>query len=223
MKQTLFAVLIASSTLGSAASAQSAQSADSLEVRASASTDARLAVAYRHRFDSGVQLGVGVEGGYSWNAYVSGYVAGEQGIGVLYAESRFPVLTRERLRFQLLVNSGVRRIFGDDGQPTGSTGSWAIEARLGLMGHARVGDGALHLGVIVPFSIEVAPETIIDVQGALLSLGLGWPLSERVWIGGEVEAGGVFGADGNAQKFILRGSLNLRFLFGSTTESWWAF
>lgn len=218
MKHALLAALVASALSSPAA----AQSGDSLEVRASASTDARLALSYRHRFEGGVQLGAGVEGGYSWNSYVAGYVAGEQGVGTLYLESRFPVLTRDRLRFQILLNSGVRRIFGDEGQPSGSSGSWAIEARLGLLGHARVGQGALHLGVIVPFSMEVAPETINDVQGALISAGFGWPLSERLWLRGEVEGGGVFGADGDAQKFIVRGSLSLRFLFGSTTETWWA-
>lgn len=218
MKHALFAALI----VGALSSTANAQSADSLEVRASASTDARLALSYRHRFESGVQLGAGVDGGYSWSSYVAGYDAGSQGVGVLYIESRFPVLTRSRLRFQLLLNSGVRRIFGDDGQPTGSTGSWAIEARLGLLGHARVGRGALHLGVVVPFSMEIAPEVINDVQGALITAGVGWPLSERIWLRGEIEAGGVFGSDGDAQKFQVRGSLGLRFLFGSTTEAWWA-
>lgn len=208
--------------LGVTIHSASAQSAESLEVRTSASTDVRLAVSYRHRFESDVQLGVGVEGGYSWNTYVAGYAVGERAVGVLNVESRFPLLSRERLRFQLLVNTGVRRIFADGGQPASSTGSWAIEARLGLLGHARVGRGALHLGVIVPFSIEVAPETINDVQGALLAAGFGWPLAQRIWLRGEIEGGGIFGADGDAQKFLVRGSLSLRFLFGSTTESWWA-
>lgn len=218
MKHRLLAALL----VGTFSSAAQAQSADSIEVGVSASNAARLALAYRHRFDGGVQLGLGVDGGYAFTTYVAGYDAGAQGVGALYVESRFPVLTRERLRFQVLLDSGVRRIFGDDGQPVGSTGSWAIEARLGLVGHARAGRGALHFGVIVPFSLEIAPEVINDVQGALLSAGVGWPLAERIWLRGEVEGGGVFGSDGDAQKFQVRAALSLRFLFGSTTNSWWA-
>lgn len=200
-----------------------AQSGDSLFVAGSASnTDTRLSVAYRHRFESGVQLGAVATGGFAWDAYIVGYAATDEALGALAIESRFPVLTRSRLRFHLAVDLGVRRIFGDDGQPTGSTGSWAVEARAGMLGQARMGRGAVRFGVWVPFSIEVAPEVVNDAQGALLSLGGSWPLSERARVFADFETGGLFGSNGDALKFLARGTVGVQLIFGTSTSEWWS-
>ncbi len=199
-----------------------AQTGDALFFAGSASnTDTRVSIAYRHRFVGGVQLGAVATAGLAREAYIVGYAATDEALGALTAESRFPVLTRDRLRFHLAVDMGVRRYFGDDGQPIGSSGSWAIEARLGLLGQARAGRGALRFGVIVPFSLEIAPEVVNDSQGALLALGTSWPLGERTWLFADFETGGLFGADGDALKFLVRGTLGVQVLFGATTSDWW--
>ena len=62
-----------------------------------------------------------------------------------------------------------------------------------------------------------------DVQGALLSLGGGIALGERLWLHGRIDTGGIFGADGDAGKYLFRGTLAIRGLFGSTTDHWRTF
>ncbi|MEM7605330.1 MAG: hypothetical protein AAF411_08230 [Myxococcota bacterium] len=188
---------------------------DTLRVGASVSNlDARAHVDYRHRFNGGQRLGLAASFGHAREVIVVGFAAENELVGSLGVESRFPILRRPRVQVDLGLDAAVRRVFGDDGPPQDASGSWALEVHASMIGTARAGRGAVRLGILVPFSMELAPEVVNDAQGALLHAGFTYPLSDRLWLDFDADAGGLFGSDGDAAKFLARGRFSLRIAFG---------
>ena len=169
------------------------------------------------------QLALRAEGGRARAAYVAGHATEDATLTRLTLETRIAAGSIGPARFGLHLSGGARFTTGGEGNASDGNGR-AIEIGLGFIATMPVGTrGAVRAGVLVPFSIEIAPEVVNDVQGALLTLGGGVALSDRLWLHGQIDTGGIFGADGDAGKFLFRGTLAIRGLFGSTTDHWLAF
>lgn len=173
------------------------------------------------------QLMLRAEGGRARNAYLGGYAIEDSSLARMTFETRIAAGSIGPARFGAHLSAGVRFNQGGEGNVPDTT-SRALELELTLIATLPIRERAtLQAGVRVPFSIElVAPGTdgvVNDVTGALLSLGGGVALGERLWLHGRIDTGGIFGADGDAGKFLFRGTLAIRGLFGSTTRDWLAF
>jgi len=196
-------------SLGAHASADNTASSGGLEARLRAGP---------------VQLGVRGEMGVARRAYLAGYRVDDATLGRAELEARFDVGSVGPARFGLHLEVGARRLAGAVGNTAPHTASWAIEAALGLVATIPLRErGVFSAGVLAPFSLEVAPEVVNDAQGALLVFGGGVALHERLWLRATVETGGLYGADGDSAKYLFRGTLGLRALFGATTRDWIAF
>lgn len=174
------------------------------------------------------QLALRAEGGRARDAYLGGYAIEDASLARVTFETRIAAGSVGAARFGVHLSAGARFTQGGEGNVPGTTTSRALELELGLVATLPIRErGTLQAGLRVPFSLElVAPGTdgvVNDVQGALLSLGGGVALGDRLWLHGRVDTGGIFGADGDAGKFLFRGTLAIRGLFGSTTRDWLAF
>ncbi|MEM9069211.1 MAG: hypothetical protein AAGE52_11925 [Myxococcota bacterium] len=142
-------------------------------------------------------------------AFVSGFVVDD----ALRIDARAGILSRvwsqDRTSFSILALAGVRGFFSGEGNAP-DTDSWAIQAELGALVHRDVHDRAtLRVGILVPLVFQVDPEFSNDMNGTLLSGGLALHFGE-VHVVANLDLGGIFGADGDAGKFLARGTLNLR-------------
>ena len=169
------------------------------------------------------QLSLRAEGGRARDAFVAGYAVEDAALSRVTFETRLPAGTVGAARFGVHLSAGGRFARGGVGNaPEGP--SRALELGLGLIATIPVRSrGAFRAGVLVPFSLEIAPEVVNDVQGALLTLGGAVALGDRLWLQGQIDTGGIFGADGDSGKFLFRGTLTIRGLFGSTTRDWLTF
>lgn len=169
------------------------------------------------------QLSLRAEGGRARSAYVAGHATEDAAVSRVTLETRLAAGRIGSARFGLHLSAGGRFTRGGEGNAPEGNGR-ALELGLGLVATMPVGPrGAVRAGVLVPFSLEIAPEVVNDMQGALLTVGGGVALTDRLWLHGQIDTGGIFGADGDAGKFLFRGTLAIRGLFGSTTDQWLAF
>ncbi len=169
------------------------------------------------------QLSLRAEGGRARAAYVAGFATDDAALTRVTFETRLAAGSVGRARFGVHLSAGGRFTRGGEGNAPDGVGR-AVEVGVGLVATLPVGArGAVRGGVLVPFSLEISPEVVNDMQGALLTLGGAVALTDRLWLQGQIDTGGIFGSDGDAGKFLFRGTLAIRGLFGSTTHDWLAF
>ena len=172
----------------------------------------------RLRFPGGGQLGLDLGFGRARESWIAGFAADDARRTDLGLRFLAPLWEEGALRFSLGGRAGMRRLASAETNAEES-GSWAVNLELAALGHARLHRAVTwRAGVLVPFSLEVAPEVVNDVTGALLTTGLALRLARGLQLTADLDAGGVFGADGDAGKFLARATVGLRFT--PTADDW---
>lgn len=165
----------------------------------------------RLRFAGGGQLGLDLGFGRAHQSWIAGFAADDARRTDLGLRFLAPLWEEGALRFSLGGRAGVRRLAGAETNAEESR-SWAVNLELAALAHARLHRAVTWRAVVlVPFSLEVAPEVVNDVTGALLTTGLALRLARGLQLTPDLDAGGVFGADGDAGKFLARATVGLRF------------
>lgn len=178
---------------------------------------------YRLRLRRGIGVGVEAEAGFAPRAYIGGYATRDDAVIRARAPLFFPVLRSPRLTMALSFAPGVRVVRSADpgfGERRGVT----ITADLGATAYVHAPPRLTWLvGFELPVGIQVDPIHDIDTLGALLVTGPVVPLGDRVSWFATIEGGGLYGSDGDAGKFLVRGTTGLRLVFGTSARRWRAF
>lgn len=167
----------------------------------------------RARFAGGIQLGAVV----GMTAFERAYVSGRPGFGAgaVSAEGIFvaPLVVAAPIELDLRLQSGVLAIddFGEDR---------AIALRqineLGMFAHVSVADHwLLRCGAVLGVELELQPTVDLADQSQLISLGVGYELTDHLLAYVDATGGGTFGFNGDNGKLLLEGSFGLRLPLGA--------
>lgn len=156
------------------------------------------------------QLGLDVYAGHERKAFISGFAV-EDALRVdVHLRGLWQVWQQGPARFSLLTRAGARSFSAATGNAPESA-SWAVSAEMGALVHADVHPRAVaRFGVLVPLLFQLDPAFSNDVNGALLSLGIAVALRDQLLLTANLNSGGIFGADGDAGKFLVQGTLGVR-------------
>lgn len=178
---------------------------------------------YRVRLRHGIGLGLELEGAYAPSTYIGGYPTEQNAVVHARLPLFFPVHRSRRLTVALSLAPGIRTTQSAD-PGFGARSGFAVTVDLGVWAYLRAHERlTLMLGVDNPVSIQVDPIVDVDKLGSLLAFGPVVPINDRLSWFATVEAGGLFGSDGDAGKFLLRGTTGLRVTFGASAKQWRAF
>lgn len=166
--------------------------------------------------------GLDLEGVYLPQAYIAGLAVDDDlSLGV-----RAPLIVQAHrsrsLTIALHLAPGLRylRSFEPD---IPADASLSVTVDLGVAAYVHRDRFSWLLGVDNPFSVQVSPITDLNVLGTLLTTGPVVPLNDRLQWFATVEAGGLFGSDGDAGKFLIRATTGLRGVFGPSARDWRVF
>ena len=178
---------------------------------------------YRARFRRGLGLGLEVEGLYDPEAVLGGHVTERNGFINARVPVFFPMLRSDRLTMALLVAPGVR--VGLAGEPGfGPDRSVAATLETGVFAYLHVSRRfTWMLGVDIPLAVQVDPITDVSEIGTLIATGPVVTLTPQLNLYATVDAGGLFGSDGDGGKFLLRGTAGVRFHWGMNAADWTAY
>lgn len=181
------------------------------------------AVGYRLRLARGVQVGLEVEGVFAPEAFIGGLATERNAVVAGRVPLLVPVLRTRRLTMALALVPGVRATRSYRSGPAEADGL-SVTLHIGAFAYLRAAPRLTWMaGVDNPVSIQVDPIVDVDQLGTLLVTGPVVPISDRWSWFATVEAGGIFGSDGDAGKFLVRGTTGLRLVFGASARSWRAF
>lgn len=178
---------------------------------------------YRARLRRGLGLGLEVEGLYDPEAVLGGHATERNGFVNVRAPVFVPVARSDTFTFAVLVAPGLR--VGFAGEPGfGPDRSVAVTMEAGVFGYVHVTRRLTWmLGFDVPVAIQVAPITDVSETGQLLRTGPVVNLTPRINLYATVDAGGLFGSDGDAGKFLIRGTAGVRLHWGIGAAEWMAY
>jgi len=181
------------------------------------------AAAARVRLPSAVQLGASL-GGASLNTYyVDGYERLHGSAFEAQARAVVPLAELAPAAFTFSGTLGGRQVWLTDDVVAVDHGT-RVFSELGLMAHIRVGSTNLvRVGPIMLFDFEVKPSFAPASLGQLIHVGHALSLGERVALNARLEAGGTYGFDGNNEKFLVRGGVELMARFGEGSGAWLVF
>jgi len=178
---------------------------------------------YRVRLRHGIGLGFELEGSFAPRAYIGGYPVDQNAIVGGRVPLFFPVHRARRLTVALTLAPGVRATRSFDPGFAESSGL-ALTVNLGVTAYLRAHERlTLTLGIDNPVSIQIDPIVDLDQLGTLLVFGPVVPINQRLSWYASVEAGGLFGSDGDAGKFFARGTTGVRVVLGASAMRWRAF
>lgn len=209
--RSVAALAVASSLASTTAHAEPAQHSLGVGAGVSNFDHAIARIDYRVLLPRGTRWTVDIRGASVDRTYIDGFEArggsSLRGFGAVEA----PLLHEGPLTLGLRAGAGARVNRADRGPETESV---AALAELGMIGRVRASSALeLHAGVSSPLSVQLDPAVNNDITGALLVGGLEWRVTDRIALTADVESGGIFGSDGNAGKFLLRGFVGARFAF----------
>ncbi|GAB4566288.1 MAG: hypothetical protein Tsb0020_17840 [Haliangiales bacterium] len=168
-----------------------------------------------------VELGVDAEAGAQQKGFIAGYAV-EDGLvtrGRLWSAMR--IMSHGALAIDAHVAPGMRLLREAEGVDPERTDSTAVTLDTGLRADVRMHQRVrLQAGLDIPLSYEVTPEVVNDVNGVLFNVGLSVDVGARVQAFAGLETGGIFGADGDAGKYLTRGSAGVRMLLGGGHAAW---
>lgn len=178
---------------------------------------------YRARLRRGVGLGLEIEGLYDPEAVLGGYPTERNGFANARVPVFIPALRSSALTMAVLVAPGVR--FAGSGEPGfGPDRSLAVTLETGVFAYLHATPRLTWmLGVELPVAIQVDPITDLSEVGTLLATGPVVTLSDRINLFATVDAGGLFGSDGDAGKFLIRGTAGVRIHWGVGAADWTAY
>jgi len=178
---------------------------------------------YRLRVRHGIGMGVELEAGFAPLAYIGGYPTHDDAVIRARAPLFFPVHRSQRLTMALGFAPGVRVVRSASpgfASRRGVTITADIGAYAYVHAHARL---TWLLGFELPVGIQIDPITDVDTIGTLLVTGPVVPLGERSSWYATLEGGGLFGSDGDAGKFLVRGTTGIRVVLGASARRWRSF
>lgn len=171
---------------------------------------------YRARLARGVQLGLSTRHGSVREHFVAGYAVDEGYLGEHRLELLVPVYDDGELWWGVELAPGVRHYLGPEDQRADLDRGVAVVFDAAVLANVRLDrTWTVQAGVRIPFSLEITPAVVNDVVGGLLVGGATVAVSDRFQLFGQLETGGLFGADGDGAKFLLRGTAGARVLFGA--------
>ncbi|MGH1348462.1 MAG: hypothetical protein ACRBN8_43325 [Nannocystales bacterium] len=178
---------------------------------------------YRARLRRGVGIGLEVEGLYDPEAVLGGYATERNGFVNARVPVFIPVLRSGTLTMAVLVAPGVRvGLAGDPG--FGPDRSVAATLDTGVFAYLHVSRRLTWvLGVDTPLAVQVDPITDVSEIGTLLTTGPVVTVTPRLNVYAAVDAGGLFGSDGDAGKFLIRGTAGIRLHWGMNAADWTAY
>lgn len=178
---------------------------------------------YRARFRRGLGLGLEIEGLYDPEAVLGGHATARNGFVTARVPVFIPAIRSGTFTFAVLVAPGVR--IGFAGEPGfGPDRSVALTMEAGVFGYVHMSRRLTWmLGLDMPVAIQVDPITDLSEIGQLLTTGPVVNLTPRVNLYATVDAGGLFGSDGDAGKFLVRGTAGVRLHWGVGAAEWMAY
>ncbi|MEM9458454.1 MAG: hypothetical protein AAGF11_30030 [Myxococcota bacterium] len=180
-------------------------------------------VGYRARFRRGVGLGLEVEGLYDPEAVLGGYATEHNGFVNARVPVFIPAVRSSALTMAVLVAPGVR--FARSVDPGyGPDQSLAVTLEPGVFAYLHATPRLTWmLGVTMPVAIQVDPITDVAELGTLVATGPVVTLGRHVNLFATVDTGGLFGSDGDAGKFLIRGTAGVRIHWGVGAADWTAY
>lgn len=183
-------------------------------------------VGVRRRFRRGIGLGVEVESVFTPDAVIGGYATEDNLVLAARAPMFFPVYRSRQLTMALTFAPGLyyTQSFTEGPTPRTPSQGLSITVDAGVFAYIRA---TPHLtwvaGVENPFGVQVEPIVDLSKIGTLLVTGPVVPINDRMSWFATLEAGGVFGSNGDGGKFLVRGTTGLRVVFGTSARQWRAF
>ncbi|MEM1414520.1 MAG: hypothetical protein AAGH15_06455 [Myxococcota bacterium] len=195
--------------------------------------DGVLGVGYRHRLGAGTQLGLSLRTGFAQRLYASGQRLDDAALLQTVAHLRVPMMREGRMVLAFRGDLGLRSYFGGEGfegddfaPPTQreASSTHVLDVEAGFVASVAAGTrGLWRLGVLATYGLELTPGNEVDRQGALLLAGGSLDVGRRSQLFADVEVGGVFGAQGDAAKALVRSTLGVRTRLGGGAGPWRSF
>lgn len=180
--------------------------------------DATGSLDYRLRHENGWEIGLSAGSGWLRSGFIAGFAVEDGTVtrGALHASR---VLHRAPgVQITGYLTPGFRAVRGAEGPALANdslSDSNAVTLETGMLARFRVGPrAAMYTGVVLPFSLEIDPEIMNDVNGGLLTVGGTVAINDSVEGFAAVETGGIFGSDGDAGKYLTRATAGVRMVLG---------
>jgi hypothetical protein len=173
-------------------------------------TDAHGALAYSLRTAAGWQLGAEVRLAAPRESFISGYPAsgGVAPSGLLHGVA--PLVDAGPLQLSLALQLGVRALFAADSVGP-DTRALVLLTRLGPIASVRVTDAfAVRAGWCSVVNLQLTPGADLEALGQVLMLGAVVHFTPSLAAYADFETGGLLGFGGDGGKYLVRGSLGLR-------------
>lgn len=185
---------------------------------------------YRLLLSPSLQLGAELRGGLVEQSYVAGYAVEGGGFGEGRLAVQGTVLRQGPLWLDLRFAAGARFQAGAEPRPETVAVDVNLErataalADAGMIANVEAGPWlTARVGVSIPVAVQLAPTAGLETTGFLTLFGLAVHVADQVSITADGNLGGVFGWDGDGNKFAIGGQLGLRWLIGANTRDWRAF
>ncbi|MEM7155841.1 MAG: hypothetical protein AAF799_23525 [Myxococcota bacterium] len=181
---------------------------------------------FRRRLRHGIGVGVEVEGVFTPDAVIGGYATEDNVVLAARAPLFFPVHRSRRLTMALTFAPGVyfTRSLTEGPTPRTPSQGLSITADAGVFAYIHASPRLTWVaGIDTPLGVQVDPIVDISKIGTLLVTGPVVPIGDRMSWFATLEAGGVFGSNGDGGKFLVRGTTGLRVVFGTSARQWRAF
>jgi hypothetical protein len=187
------------------------------------STEVGGEIGYRLRLPSELQLGFVARASAVRKGFVDGFPARDgqmfSGLGLAIV----PLARRGPLAMDLRGGLGLRASgFDTAGGP--ETSSRVMMTQLALIANVRATSFlTVRTGFVSVLDLALSPAGGIDALGQLLVLGAVVPVSDALQVYVDGETGGVFGYDGDGDKYVARAAIGLRWVSGREARAWTTF
>ena len=181
-----------------------------------------LRAGYRGRTRRGFSGGLELESVYLPEAFLGGFAVPNDVRLAVRAPLQMPVLRATDFEMAVTLAPGLRWTRAlEDAEPHAQ--SLAVTADVGVFAYLHRPRFSWMAGLDSPFSIQLDPIRDLDLIGTLLATGPIVPINDRLNWYATLEGGGVFGSNGDAGKFLVRGTTGIRAFFGPGRARWRAF
>lgn len=181
-------------------------------------------VGYRRRLRHGIGIGVEVEGVFAPEGFIAGYKTERNAAFAARVPLLFPVYRSRSLTMALTFAPGVQVLQSFEPGSAPQSQGVSVTADVGAFAYLRAGPRLTWMaGINTLVSVQASPIVDVNTLGTLLVTGPVVPINDRLSWFATAEAGGIFGSDGDAGKFLVRGTSGLRVMFGASARQWRAF
>jgi hypothetical protein len=196
--------------------------AQALSLSATSSTAHTVGVGlgYAMRLPSEVQLGVDLGALGVRDGYVEGYAVSGGSLLRGAAHVTLPMWSRGGLSLGLRIAAGVRALSAE-APSNRARESLVFTSDIGPVAAARLSDAwSLRAGWSLVYDMALSPSVDTEAQGARVWFGAAAALRDDLQLFADVSATGAVGYDGDGAKFLLAGTLGLRWLPGGGARTW---